>query len=587
MKLNRRQFLQSSGAAMAAGSVPFCLTLPSTAMASGSNGYKALVAVYFAGGNDSFNMVLPRSAENYAQFKQARPSGVALESILPTGLYADNGVELGMHPSMPNLAQLLSEQKGSAIINVGPLIEPLNGRTGLRPSSLGSHSTGTKMWRTRWNPETQSYVGSWLGAMMDFLYDPNAILPESINVSGFGIAGKESTQLKMRAGDTPGLGVLSNSSSFSQQYHNYSSQVGQTPFDKEWLARLAFLQETQDQVNDQLSQYPPDETITGGSLASSLQTVKQMMQAAKGIGHSRQVFTVVMGGFDTHKASNDHLLAQIDAVLSSFYSSLERDGLIDDTVIFTMSDFGRSINENANKGTDHGWGANQLVLGGAVDGTKAHGLYPQFIVDSEDAYGNKFKPSQSSEQMAATLGRWFGLSESAVDHIFPSLNPANDYPFSSRYLSFLPLGGGQAPAEALPPFAIDASAENPNGTGAAINAVDGDPNTKWSAQGTGITYTIMLSEPSDIDFIKLRQDKGDVRQYFADVMVSSDGVSFEQVANFTSPGNTNSWVEQTVGRKEVQFVRLVCNGNNDPDNASLRGWNNFSGIEIWGRASVY
>ncbi len=572
---------------MAVGSVPLCLTLPSTALAEGNSGYKALVAVHLAGGNDSFNMVLPRTAANYTQFKKARPNGVELDDILYTGLHTDNNVELGLHPSMPKVAQLLSEQKGSVITNVGPLIEPLDGRVYPRPSSLGSHSTGTKMWQTRWNPESQSYVGSWVGAMMDFLYDPNIALPESINVNGFHIAGKESKQLRMKAGESPGLNILKNSPAFAKYYQDYTNQIGGSPFDKEWQDRLAFLQQTQNQVNDQLSQYPPDETITGGMLANSLQTVKQMMQAAKGIGHAKQVFTVIMGGFDTHGKSNDHLLAQLDEVLATFYASLERDGLADDTVVFTMSDFGRSINENANRGTDHGWGANQLVLGGAVDGTKAHGQYPQFAVGGEDAFGNKFKPSQSSEQMAATLGRWFGLPESAIDYIFPSLNPSNDYPFGSRYLSFLPLGGGQTPSELLPPFAINASAENPNGTGAAINAIDGDPATKWSAKGTGVIYTIMLSEPCYIDFIKLRQYKGDARQYFVDVMVSTDGNLYEKVVKYTSPGNTNSWVTQVVERRNVQFVRLICNGNNDPNTPSLREWNNFSGIEVWGHSALF
>ncbi|MGL6259607.1 DUF1501 domain-containing protein [Vibrio sp. WXL210] len=424
---------------MASGSLPLSLTLPSTALAQGKKDYKALIAVYLAGGNDSFNMVLPIDNAQYNLYRQSRPNGVEKHAILSTGLRTDNGVELGLHPNMPQLNQLLNSHKGTIITNVGPLIEPLGNRNQPRPSSLGSHASATNMWQTRWNPASQAYTGSWLGAMMDFLHQPDQSLPESINVSGFSISGQESNQLKLNAGTMPGLSALENSPAFARHLKAYSSLTGQDPLESEWLARLRFLDQTQAQISAQLSRYPVDESISGGKLAPALQTVKQMMQAAKGLGHSRQVFTVVMGGWDTHKGSNDERLAQLDAALASFYLSLERDGFTDDSLVFTMSDFGRSINENANQGTDHGWGSNQIVLGKAVDASKAHGDYPEFKVDGVNALGNKIKPTLSSEQMAATLCRWFGLSETAIDYIFPSLNADNPNPFASRYLSFIPL----------------------------------------------------------------------------------------------------------------------------------------------------
>ena len=169
------------------------------------------------------------------------------------------------------------------------------------------------------------------------------------------------------------------------------------------------------------------------------------------------------------------------------------------TVSFTMSDFGRTIENNSNKGTDHGWGSNQLVLGSAINGGKAYGAFPEFRSGGADAIGNKFIPSQAHEQMGATLGRWFGLSENSVDYIFPILHPGKDNPFSSRYIPFL--GNNNVPATKIIPVSVHASAqkiENP-----AEMAVDGNMNTRWSGKGVGVLFTLALGSSFNLESIKL------------------------------------------------------------------------------------
>ena len=67
------------------------------------------------------------------------------------------------------------------------------------------------------------------------------------------------------------------------------------------------------------------------------------------------------------------------------------------------------------------------------------------------------------------------------------------------------------------------------------------------------------------------------------IQTSHDGSNFNDVSQITSAGNSEGLIEYPLVATGVSHVRIVCNGNNDPSNAALRAWNNFTEIEIWGR----
>jgi uncharacterized protein (DUF1501 family) len=54
---------------------------------------------------------------------------------------------------------------------------------------------------------------------------------------------------------------------------------------------------------------------------------------------------------------------------------------MEDTVVLTMSEFGRAVNENGNRGTDHGHGNAMMAIGGGVRGGKVYGRWPGLSVD--------------------------------------------------------------------------------------------------------------------------------------------------------------------------------------------------------------
>jgi uncharacterized protein (DUF1501 family) len=169
------------------------------------------------------------------------------------------------------------------------------------------------------------------------------------------------------------------------------------------------------------------------SLAQQLQVVARLVDAGMrgASGASRQVFFVSLGGFDTHDFQNRNqavLMAQLAQALRYFDTTLAGLGALSLVTTFTASDFGRTFTSNGD-GTDHGWGSHHFVMGGAVKGGDLYGTFPAY--GAADGVGGFTSPDQltdgvllpttSVEQYAATLGRWFGLTDAELQQVLPNL----------------------------------------------------------------------------------------------------------------------------------------------------------------------
>jgi uncharacterized protein (DUF1501 family) len=182
-------------------------------------------------------------------------------------------------------------------------------------------------------------------------------------------------------------------------------------------------------------------------LAIQLQTVAKMIAARDVLGIRRQVFFVSIGGFDNHDIQNttqSPLMARLAHALAYFDAALANINGIDmrpQVTTFTASDFSRTFTTNGD-GTDHAWGSHQFIMGGDVRGGDIHGQYPTLGVDAPsnppggfqnpDMSGNILIPTMSVDQYGGTIGRWFGLSDSQLDVIFPNLHN-----FTNRDVGFM------------------------------------------------------------------------------------------------------------------------------------------------------
>ena len=168
-----------------------------------------------------------------------------------------------------------------------------------------------------------------------------------------------------------------------------------------------------------LTQFPAN-----NGLGAQLAMVARMIKARASTGAKRQVFFVSLGGFDTHDGLLDEhpgLLAQVGPALAAFHASTVEMGVANDVTTFTASDFGRTLTSDGD-GSDHGWGSMHFVLGGAVKGKSFVGTAPAIANNGPDDVGQgRLLPSIAVDQFAATLGNWFGVSDSELSTVLPNL----------------------------------------------------------------------------------------------------------------------------------------------------------------------
>ena len=154
--------------------------------------YKALVCVFLFGGNDSFNMLVPRSQAEYDVYAASRQNlAIAQEDLLPINPNnpADPSVTYGLHPSMPGLQGLFESGRAALVTNVGPLVEPTTkdqyeAGSVILPPQLFSHNDQQDQWHTL-KGNVPSSTG-WAGRVADLIRTNVADQLLSTNVSLFG-----------------------------------------------------------------------------------------------------------------------------------------------------------------------------------------------------------------------------------------------------------------------------------------------------------------------------------------------------------------------------------------------------------------
>lgn len=464
----RRRLLRAGCAAVAGQvGIPFALNLANmgaaAAQSSGNNDYKALICLFLHGGNDQANSIVATQGDswtNYTRLRQeialAAPSeSNGLLPISPANLaeYDNAGLQLALHPRLTRSRALFQEGKLAILSNVGPLVEPTTAeaykqRSTRVPRRLFSHNDQQSTWQT-FSPEG-SQMG-WGGRMVDrFASSFNA------NASFFGAIAPGINPSPWLAGaqTSPYSIPLTGHIGIRQVERN----LGGIPNDGQPLRELLMLdrsgagplEHTLALLNQRTLHYQkrvqeglvaeddagllavPDYFDSPGqknTVAQQLRLIARIIASRNNLGVRRQVFFVQLAGFDTHSDltfMHNRLLGRLDQALGYFADQMKALGVENQVTLFTASDFGRSMASNGN-GSDHGWGAHHLIVGGAVNGGRLYGRFPTFGIDAGHDTNGRLVPRYSVEQYAACLGEWFGLSRSELHETLPGLiNFGND-----------------------------------------------------------------------------------------------------------------------------------------------------------------
>jgi len=169
---------------------------------------------------------------------------------------------------------------------------------------------------------------------------------------------------------------------------------------------------------------PGDVIWPDSPLASQLKMVAKTIAGRGGLGMCRMTFFVNYGGWDHHSgllAGQQEMLPIVNDAVKAFYDTLAAIGAQDEIVLYSASDFGRSLTSNS-QGSDHAWGGNQFAVGGQVKGRRIYGQYPDLFLDSSlDVGRGRLIPTTSVDAFFAEMALWLGVSPTSLPLVLPNI----------------------------------------------------------------------------------------------------------------------------------------------------------------------
>jgi len=372
--------------------------------------------------------------------------------------------KVAINAMMPEVAYWLDRGHGAIIQNTGSLIQPttksqLKNKEVPVPPFLFAHNQQALLMKTGQASSINIPTG-WMGRVADkwsHLYD-GSIYKMNINLSTFG-------QYKMFFGNTTKPMSYSAYGPVSYERFTHRQLREDLSYINDGDMFRSLIDKTQLDIMNQISQTVadwkevsgdnsifsannivdsygkpfednnnrtqfPSKTEFGMVDAINENAVREFMTAAKLIniaknkGHKRVVISVTVGGFDqhsTHAKTHGQRIRGLSFGIDRFMRTMEATGLLNNVVLFTVSEFARSAGSNRD-GTDHAWGGAYMVLGGGVKPGN-YGKFPDLTLGGEDDYSNKgrFIPTTSYTQYFGTLLKWFGTDEEVLSYALPEL----------------------------------------------------------------------------------------------------------------------------------------------------------------------
>jgi uncharacterized protein (DUF1501 family) len=361
MSITRRIFLRNGAlAVVGTTALPSFLTRAAFGAADPGIRNKRLVVIFQRGAADGLNIVVPHAEASYYAM---RPTiNIPKKSVLDLDGF------FGLHPAMASFEPLW-KQKHLAIVHAAGSPDPTRSHFDAQ-DFMESGTPGVKVtddgWLNRALHELPVVSGNDKSAFRAIALGPS--LPRILsgkepaiavnNVNDFSVGGKN-----------PNAAPMSNT--FEAMYdHSVDSVLhgtGQETFDAVKTLKASDPAHYTPAAN---ANYPK------GRFGDSLKQLAQLIKANLGV----QVAFADIGGWD-HHVNEGSTQGQIANVLGDFSQSIaafwtDLGDLGEDTVVVTMSEFGRTARENGNRGTDHGHANVMFILGGPVKGGKVYGRWP-------------------------------------------------------------------------------------------------------------------------------------------------------------------------------------------------------------------
>ena len=388
MLLKRKDFIQLGSLATASLMLPkFLKAFERPAMVPAGN--KVVVVLQLSGGNDGLNTVIPVRNDLYYK---ARPRlGITKERALALN------DEVGLHPALNAFRESYDDGNLGIINSVG------------YPNPDRSHFRSMDIWHTASNSNeylNHGWLGRYLDAQCNGCDKPTQAI-EIDDVLSLAMKGENNKGIAVK--DPRRLYGVSNEKFFKDVINNHIQGDAEQPV--EYLYKtMAETLSSADYIFKQSRLHPGSADYPKTELGNSLRTIASLIFSEI----NTKVYYVSLGSFDTHinqDAQQQRLFTAMSDAIRAFTKDLKTNNRFDDVLLFTFSEFGRRVAQNASGGTDHGTANNMFLIGG---GLKQKGLINE-MPDLGDLNEGDLKYKVDFKNVYATvLNKWMGANDKII-----------------------------------------------------------------------------------------------------------------------------------------------------------------------------
>lgn len=394
MYIKRRTFLRMGALASASMLVPRILNAWGRGDAPAvPAGNRVLVVLQLSGGNDGLNTVIPVRNDIYYK---ARPTlGLKKEHVL---MLND---EAALNPALTTFKSLYDEGYLGILNGVG---YPGPDRSHFRSMDIWQSASGSsELWQT-----------GWLGRYLDHQCRGCTLPTQALELDDtLSLAMKGEIEKAIALKDPKQLYQHSHRSYLKKLAESHTGNAHQEAHERpvDYLYKtMSHTLNSADYIFEQSKIRPTATLYPKTELGKNLKTIASLILS----DINTRVYYLSIGSFDTHvnqEGQQARLFGQINEAIAAFSKDMKEHHRFDDVLLFTFSEFGRRVSQNASNGTDHGTANNMFFIGG---GLKQQGLLNN-LPDLSDLQDGDLKHTVDFRNVYATVLRnWLGADADAV-----------------------------------------------------------------------------------------------------------------------------------------------------------------------------
>jgi uncharacterized protein (DUF1501 family) len=388
MIIKRKEFIQIGSLATAAMMLPkFLKAFEGRTMVPLGN--KVVVILQLSGGNDGLNTVIPVRNDLYYK---ARPRlGIAKDKALSV---TD---EAGLHPALTAFKELYDDGSLAILNNVG------------YPNPDRSHFRSMDIWHTA-SQSTEYWTNGWVGRYLDAQChgcDKPTQAIEIDDVLSLALKGDNIKGIAVK--DPRRLYGTANEKFFRDVLKNHKDEAGEQPVDYLYKTMAETLSSA-DYIFQQSKLHPSNAEYPATELGRNLKTIASLIYSEI----NTKVYYVSLGSFDTHvnqDGQQERLFTEMNGAVKAFVKDLKAQHRFEDVLLFTFSEFGRRVEQNASGGTDHGTANNMFLVSGALKQKGMLNALPDLgdLTEGDLKYNVDFK-----NVYATVLNKWLKADDRSI-----------------------------------------------------------------------------------------------------------------------------------------------------------------------------